>query len=168
MILRKNASISIVRNSTHANNGGHSQAKGQFEGFFGIRPLIVIGDQPPKASWGECHPSRKLFYGTLIKLGIPDAHLTDVIKRRGRGSGSRNKLPTDLKVHAKYSVAKSKSYSRLGSSPSALVPKGFWLSTYRRFGKKFAESGTSHTGRAQAKARVSRSSCGPRSSSPKH
>ena len=73
--------------------------QGPIEGFFGVRPLIVIGDQPSTASWPEAHPSRALLYGTLARLGVPDAHLTDVIKRRGRGSESRKSLPTDFSVH---------------------------------------------------------------------
>jgi hypothetical protein len=34
-----------------------------------------------------------------VKLGVPDAHLTDVIKRRGESSESCNKLPPDFSVH---------------------------------------------------------------------
>jgi hypothetical protein len=74
-------------------------SQGPIMGFFGVRPLIVIGDQPSTVSWPESHPSRALLYGTLIKLGAPDAHLTDVIKRRGKGSESRNTLPADLHIH---------------------------------------------------------------------
>lgn len=68
-------------------------------GFFGARPLMVIGDQPSTDPWPESHPSRALLYGTLIKVGVPDAHLTDVIKRRGKGSESRKMLPADFRVH---------------------------------------------------------------------
>jgi uracil-DNA glycosylase len=68
-------------------------------GFFGVRPLIVIGDQPSTSPWPKGHRSRTLLYETLIKLGVPDAHLTDVIKKRGPGGESRKKLPSDFSVH---------------------------------------------------------------------
>jgi hypothetical protein len=68
-------------------------------GFFGVRPLIVIGDQPSTSPWPKGHASRTLLYDTIIKLGVADAHLTDVIKKRGKGSESRKKLPSDFVVH---------------------------------------------------------------------
>jgi uracil-DNA glycosylase len=68
-------------------------------GFLGVRPLMVVGDQPSTSSWPESHPSRKLLYETLIELEVPDAHLTDVVKRRGKGSESSRKLPADFRVH---------------------------------------------------------------------
>jgi len=68
-------------------------------GFLGVRPLVVVGDQPSTSSWPESHPSRRLLYDTLIELEVPDAHLTDVIKRRGKGSESRKTLPADFRVH---------------------------------------------------------------------
>lgn len=74
-------------------------SQGPIKGFFGVRPLMVIGDQPSTDSWPEWHPSRVLLYGTLIKLGVPDAHLTDVIKRRGKGSESRKSMPVDFPLH---------------------------------------------------------------------
>jgi hypothetical protein len=67
-------------------------------GFFGVRPLIVIGDQPSTNPWPRYHASRRLLYETLIKLGVPDAHLTDVIKKRGKGSESCKGLPSDFSV----------------------------------------------------------------------
>ena len=68
-------------------------------GFFGTGPLMIVGDQPSTDSWPETHPSRVLLYGTLIELGVPNAHLTDVIKRRGRGSESCKALPSDFNRH---------------------------------------------------------------------
>lgn len=74
-------------------------SQGPVMGFFGVRPLMLIGDQPSTDPWPETHPGRVLLYGTLIKLGVPDAHLTDVIKRRGKGSESRKRLPADFPLH---------------------------------------------------------------------
>lgn len=74
-------------------------SQGPIKGFFGVGPLMVIGDQPSTSPWPESHPSRLLLYKALIKLGLPDAHLTDVIKRRGKGSESKKTFPTDFSVH---------------------------------------------------------------------
>lgn len=49
-------------------------SQGPVMGFFGVRPLMRIGDQPSTNPWPETHPSRVLLYGTLIKLEVPDAH----------------------------------------------------------------------------------------------
>jgi hypothetical protein len=76
-----------------------TQSEGPIMGFFGVRPLIVIGDQPSTSDWLEGFGSRTLFYRTLVKLGVPDAHLTDVIKRRGTSGESCKKLPADFSVH---------------------------------------------------------------------
>jgi hypothetical protein len=73
--------------------------QGPIMGFFGVRPLMLIGDQASTDPWPETHPSRVLLYGTLIKLGVPDAHLTDVIKKRGQGSESCKRLPADFPLH---------------------------------------------------------------------
>ena len=74
-------------------------SQGPIMGFFGARPLMLIGDQPSTDPWPETHPSRVLLYGTLAKLGAPDAHLTDVIKRRGKSSESCWRLPVDFPLH---------------------------------------------------------------------
>ncbi len=73
--------------------------QGAVMGFFGVRGLMMVGDQPSTAPWPETHPSRILLYETLVKLGVPDAHLTDVIKRRGTRSESRKALPEDFRLH---------------------------------------------------------------------
>lgn len=73
--------------------------QGTVMGFFGLGPLMIVGDQPSTHPWPEWHPSRVLFYGALVNLGISDAHLTDIIKRRGKGSESRRALPADFPVH---------------------------------------------------------------------
>jgi uracil-DNA glycosylase len=69
-------------------------------GYFGAGPLLMVGDQPSTDPWPEGHPSRRLLYGTLIQLRLTDAHLTDVIKLRGKGSASRKTLPPDFEAHA--------------------------------------------------------------------
>jgi hypothetical protein len=74
--------------------------QGPVMGFFGAGRIMMVGDQPSTDPWPECHPSRVLLYGTLIQLGLTDAHLTDVIKRRGKSSESRKLLPCDFEEHA--------------------------------------------------------------------
>jgi uracil-DNA glycosylase len=60
---------------------------------------MMVGDQPSTSAWPESHPSRILLYETLNKLGAQEAHLTDVIKRRGVGSESCESLPPDFPLH---------------------------------------------------------------------
>jgi hypothetical protein len=58
-------------------------------GFWGMGPLMFIGDQPSTNEWRECDAGRRLFYGKLLKYSSAEAHLTDFYKRRGKGSALR-------------------------------------------------------------------------------
>ena len=131
-------------------------------GFFGVRPLMLIGDQPSTDPWPETHPGRVLLYGTLIKLGVPDAHLTDVIKRRGKGSESRKRLPADFPLHLDLLRREIGIIQPFRIVALALAPNSFCLSTCPRSEKTRVESGTSPTERAPVEPRVSRRNCGRR------
>lgn len=75
--------------------------EGAIRGFMGTGPIFLVGDQPSMDQWPIDHPSRRAFYGTLQKVGLSNAHLTDFCKRRGVCSELRNKPLTEneLKVH---------------------------------------------------------------------
>jgi hypothetical protein len=65
-------------------------------GFFGIDPIVIVGDQPSKSRWDETHPHRRLYYDTLKKVGASNVHLTDLYKQRGDPSSLKNLLPHQL------------------------------------------------------------------------
>lgn len=56
-------------------------------GFWGLGPLLFIGDQPSTSEWPVCDLGRRLLYGKLLKYGFSDAHLTDFYKKRGESGG---------------------------------------------------------------------------------
>jgi hypothetical protein len=68
-------------------------------GFMGTAPVFLVGDQPSTSDWPETNPNRRLFYDTLTKVGLADAHLTDVYKQRGAASAMRHHRPADLQEH---------------------------------------------------------------------
>ena len=71
-------------------------------GFFGVDPIVIVGDQPSTSAWEEDHPHRRIFYDTLKKVGASNAHLTDLYKRRGYSGELQNGLPQDFQSHLKY------------------------------------------------------------------
>src|SRR6266478_9624443 len=72
------------------------------QGFMGTDPLFIVGDQPSKSEWPPEHPNRRAFYGHLQKVGVPNAHLTDLYKTRGECSGLRLGLPDDFGAHIAF------------------------------------------------------------------
>ncbi len=69
------------------------------QGFMGTDPIFIVGDQPSKSEWPPGHPNRRAFYGHLQKIGVPNAHLTDLYKKRGECSALRAGLPDDFADH---------------------------------------------------------------------
>jgi len=69
------------------------------QGFMGTDPIFIVGDQPSKSEWPPSHPNRRAFYGHLKKVGVPNAHLTDIYKRRGKSGALRAGLPDDFHDH---------------------------------------------------------------------
>jgi hypothetical protein len=68
-------------------------------GFLGKDPLFFVGDQPSTSSWDPSHPNRRAFYGLLQQVGAPNAHLTDLYKKRGRSGALKAGLPSDFGMH---------------------------------------------------------------------
>ena len=69
------------------------------QGFMGRGPIFIVGDQPSTDEWGPQHPNRRVFYDTLQKAGLPNAHLTDLYKKRGLSSELEQGLPDDFPEH---------------------------------------------------------------------
>src|SRR5580704_2060690 len=63
------------------------------QGFLGVGPVFIVGDQPSKSEWGPNHPNRRAFYGLLEKVGGANFHLTDVYKRRGESESLKECVP---------------------------------------------------------------------------
>jgi hypothetical protein len=77
--------------------------QGPIQGFMGTDPLFIVGDQPATAEWGPGHPSRTIFYQTLQSVGLYNAHLTDLYKKRGYSSSlDRTLLPDDFLEHVNF------------------------------------------------------------------
>ena len=72
------------------------------QGFMGMDPVFIVGDQPSKSEWTPQHPNRKVFYGLLQKIGVPNAHLTDLYKKRGECSALKAGLPDDFEKHVRW------------------------------------------------------------------
>ena len=77
-------------------------ADGEVKGFLGSSSIFFVGDQPSQSNWGMNHPSRIVFYGALQSLGVGNAHLTDLYKKRGECSELRNGLPRDFTRHLRF------------------------------------------------------------------
>jgi hypothetical protein len=71
-------------------------------GFLGTDRLFIVGDQPSTSPWDASHPNRRAFYGLLVAIGVPNAHLTDLYKKRGRSGTLRSGLPDDFDAHLKF------------------------------------------------------------------
>jgi hypothetical protein len=76
-------------------------AEESIQGFMGTDSTFIVGDQPSRSEWRPSHPNRRGFYGLLRKIGEPNAHLTDVYKKRGDCNELRSGLPDDFQEHLK-------------------------------------------------------------------
>ena len=69
------------------------------QGFWGAGPVFIVGDQPSTSEWGPEHPQRTVFDETLEAVGLENAHLTDLYKKRGLSGSLESGLPTDFPLH---------------------------------------------------------------------
>jgi Uracil DNA glycosylase superfamily len=74
-------------------------SEGSVKGFLGTAPIFIVGDQPSTDEWSQEHPHRKLFYETLRNLGLANAHLTDLYKKRGLSNSLKQEIPSDFQNH---------------------------------------------------------------------
>lgn len=72
------------------------------QGFLGDGDVFFVGDQPSTSPWPESDRGRRIFYDGLVTAGLGNAHLTDLIKVRGRASASAESLPADFQVHLAF------------------------------------------------------------------
>lgn len=72
------------------------------EGFLGTDLIFIVGDQPSTSKWNVDNRNRRGFYDTLTKVGLANAHLTDLYKRRGSSSELKSRIPSDLSEHVKF------------------------------------------------------------------
>lgn len=68
--------------------------RGKVKGFMGAAPVMFVGERPSTRNFGVRADS--LLYSLLEKHGVADAHLTDVIKTRGR---VKDPYPDDIGLH---------------------------------------------------------------------
>jgi len=71
------------------------------KGFMGTGSFVV-GDQPSTSEWDEWNPNRRAFYDLLAQIGLPNAHLTDLYKKRGRSGSLRAGLPGDFQEQIEF------------------------------------------------------------------
>jgi hypothetical protein len=72
------------------------------EGFLGTAPIFLVGDQPSTSNWSFNNKNRRGFYEILTKIGMANAHLTDLYKKRGQSSELETQIPDDLKDHVGF------------------------------------------------------------------
>lgn len=76
--------------------------EGSIKGSLGDSSIVIVGDQPSTSSWPESHPNRRAFYYTIQRVGVADAHLTDLYKRRGLSGQLKAGLPHDFEFHLSF------------------------------------------------------------------
>jgi uracil-DNA glycosylase len=64
------------------------------QGFLGVGPIMLVGERPSTGHFNGL--SARLLYSVLTKYDMADAHLTDVIKTRGK---AKQPYPEDLAPH---------------------------------------------------------------------
>lgn len=67
---------------------------GNVQGFLGTGPVMAVGERPSTGKAGG--PADRLLYRVLEECGAADAHLTDVIKSRGKVG---EPYPEDMSAH---------------------------------------------------------------------
>ena len=73
--------------------------QGPIQGFWGTGQIFIVGDQPSTDEWGPDNLSRIMFYEILQSVGLQNAHLTDLYKKRGFASALEQGLPADFRDH---------------------------------------------------------------------
>jgi len=71
-------------------------------GFLGTSRVFFVGDQPSTSSWTLNNPGRRAFYDSLREVGLENAHLTDLYKRRGLSGELEQGLPLDFDEHVEF------------------------------------------------------------------
>jgi len=96
---RRLAELAAIIDSHH--DWWRFPSEGPVRGFLGASQLFIVGDQPSTSPWESWHPNRRAFYDLLARLGVADAHLTDLYKKRGKAGTLRAGAPLDFAAHLK-------------------------------------------------------------------
>ncbi|MFZ1935163.1 MAG: uracil-DNA glycosylase family protein [Thermoguttaceae bacterium] len=83
----------ILRNSDNCVFPNH----GNVEGFMGTAEITFVGERPSTGTFPT--PADRLLYGLLEEFGVADAHLTDLVKTRGR---VRDAYPDNEDPHCRW------------------------------------------------------------------
>jgi hypothetical protein len=95
----KAALLELGKSISSQNDWWVFPSEGAVQGFMGTDPIFIVGDQPSTDEWPVEHPNRRAFYDTLFKVGLSNAHLTDLYKKRGLSNALENGLPNDFAEH---------------------------------------------------------------------
>jgi hypothetical protein len=96
---KKNALLELAERIRSHSDWWLFPTENSIQGFMGTDPIFIVGDQPSTDEWPVEHPNRRAFYDTLQKVGLQNAHLTDLYKKRGVSSGLERGLPDDFPYH---------------------------------------------------------------------
>jgi hypothetical protein len=150
----KYLALSELKNGIPTNNGWWVfPDEHPIRGFMGTGDIFIVGDQPSREEWGSTHPNRRIFYDTIKKVGLANAHLTDLYKKQGRCSELKNgPPPSDFDEHLNFlrkeiEILKPKLIVALGALAQRLliqnlqswkhrVPRIWHFSYVKRAGKE--------------------------------
>ncbi len=95
-INEKLSQLELLRNdiTSTISNWWLFPTSGKVKGFLGTGDIMFVGERPSTGEFGS--RSDLLLYTLLEKYGVADAHLTDIIKTRGK-VGER--YPDDIAQH---------------------------------------------------------------------
>jgi len=96
---KKDALFELAENIRSHEDWWLFPAQDSIQGFMGTDPIFIVGDQPSNSEWLPSHPNRIAFYEHLQRVGVPNAHLTDLYKKRGKSGTLRAGLPNDFHDH---------------------------------------------------------------------
>lgn len=88
--------LELLRNDIEASitNAWLFPAREPVQGFLGTGPIMFVGERPSTGSFMD--KQSLLLYSLLEKHGVPNAHLSDVIKTRAK---ARELYPQDMSPH---------------------------------------------------------------------
>lgn len=71
-------------------------------GFAGLAPVFIIAEHPSFSEWPPENKGRRLLYDSLMACGAGEAHLTDIVKSRGKGHEWKKWPPERLRPHIDF------------------------------------------------------------------
>jgi hypothetical protein len=110
---KQRALLELAREIDANHNWWRFPEEDPVRGFLGTSSIVIVGDQPSTSAWPKSHPNRRAFYDTLTKIGVSDAHLTDLYKKRGVPAPYDMRRSRQISMITFYSFnVKLKYYSR--------------------------------------------------------